>query len=219
MVVALAFAGVALYLAGAVFLPFLQYDDGHFWDSAGHIFSAWFQKTYLFPHWTGWNPFFFAGYPHNTFYGPVYHYVIALFAVPFGLLAAFKIVTILGISLLPVAFYFFARTWRFGPEESALLMVLMMIPVATLHIASGGTLYSQFHVGLGAEALAFPLFFFYISRLKQAVEALQEPGAPPVSFGDFGILTFLSVGMVLTHFVVTLAACAAAERVSSVLPE
>lgn len=197
---------IEIYLFWAVFIPFWLHDRGNFWDAAGHIFSAWFQRQYIFPNITGWNPFFFAGFPHNTFYGPVYHTLMVLVSFPFGLLASFKIVTILSIAALPFALYYFARKCRFDDVETAILIFLMMIPISSLHIASGATLYSMFSVGLGSEALALPFFFVYYGKLKEVLDRLKSGEIDRVGGRDFLTLTLLVVSMVLTHFVVTIAA-------------
>ena len=197
---------IELYLFLGVFIPFWFHDRGNFWDSAGHIFSTWFQRQYLFPNITGWNPFFFTGYPHNTFYGPAYHTIMVLFSFPFGVLASFKIVTILSIAALPFALYYFALKWRFDDTESAILIFLMMVPITTLHIASGATLYSMFSVGLGSEALALPFFFVYYGKLKEVLDRLKSGEIERVGGRDFLMLTLLAVFIVLTHFVVMIAA-------------
>ena len=197
---------IEAYLFLAVLIPFALHDQGHFWDSAGHIFAAWFHQKYLFPHVTGWNPFFFAGYPQDTFYGPTYHYLLSLLAFPLGLLGSFKFVTIMSMASLPFAMYYFARKLRFSPAESGILVFLMMLPISTLLIASGGTLYSQFYVGLGSESLALPFFFIYFGKLKEQIDLLKNGEIEQISFGNFLALTILLSFIILSHFVVAMAA-------------
>lgn len=55
---------------------------------------------------------------------------------------------------------------KFADAEAALIMLLMMLPIVSLTLHTGGTLHSLFFVGLGANSLALPLFFFFIGKLQ-----------------------------------------------------
>ncbi|OGB87634.1 hypothetical protein A3H38_05095 [candidate division WOR-1 bacterium RIFCSPLOWO2_02_FULL_46_20] len=206
MFVLITFCLIYLYLFTAVILPYWRFDQFQFWDAAGHYFAAWFQRNHLFPNFSGWNPFFFGGYPQGTFYGPLYHYAIALLSFPLGLPLAFKFVTAASVAALPPAIYYLARKLKFEPAESAAIAALAMVPVAGLALANGGTLFSQFTVGLGAHAMALPLFLFYFGKLKEQSDYLNEGKLKQISVTNLLLLTLIAWAIVLSHFVVALAA-------------
>src|SRR3989344_4777564 len=72
-------------------IPFLRFNDLYIWDMAGQYFSSWYVKEYLFPRIIGWNPYFFAGFPQNQFYPPLYSYLTALLSFIMPLEWAFKL--------------------------------------------------------------------------------------------------------------------------------
>ncbi|MFH1541810.1 MAG: hypothetical protein ABIE84_01825, partial [bacterium] len=205
MISLICFGMIYLYLFFAVFISYWQIDQAQYWDSAVHLFAAWFTRTYTFPDFTGWNPFFFAGYPHDTFYGPLFHYIVALLSFPLGLLVAQKTLYIITISILPPSYYYFARKFGFNKNESSLMTLLMMFAAVTLNLACGGTLYSLFLVGLAPHALAMPLYFVFAGKLKEVCRDFLAQGTSPPG-RVLLLLVTLSVLLLLTHFVVIFAA-------------
>ena len=205
IVIGLAFALVYGYLIKFVFVPFCLYDKLQDWDIPGHIQAAWFIRHYSFPWYEGWNPFFFAGHPNDTYYGPTHHYLLALLNFVLPMESAFKVLTVLSISLLPLAFYYFARRLGFDGKESALQMILMFVPMAFINIACGGNLFSMFNVGLVSNALAFPFFFVYLGKLHCTLAHFETLSRPQIRRA-FIILALLLALITLTHFVVCFAA-------------
>lgn len=200
------FTIIEAYLFIWVLVPYMRYDQFQFWDAAGHFFAAWFQKTHLFPFLSGWNPFFFCGYPQGTFYGPAFHYLVALLSFPLGITAAFKTVIVLGIAILPFSLYYLARKLEFDPNESSVITFLAMVPIAGLSLACGGTLFSQFIVGLCSNAAGLPLFLFYFGKLKEQISKLNNGEIERISPANFIVLTALASIIILTNFVVAFAA-------------
>ena len=215
MFAVVAFSVLYLYLLIVAIIPYLRFDQSQYWDLPVHLFAAWFNRFYTFPDFTGWNPFFFGGYPQNIFYGPLYSYIVALISFPVGLLAAQKIVTVLSLVALPLSIYYFLRKYGFDSKESSLMVLLSMFPLVTLDLACGGTLYSLFYVGLGPHALPLPLFFIYIGKLKEQCDKIQHGKIKRVSAGNFLFMTLLVSSIILTHFVVTLATFIAAVIIVS----
>ena len=103
------------------------------WDMPGHLFSAWYTAEYLFPRWTGWNPFFFGGYPQGIFYPPLFHYLLALLSKLVGLQLGFKLLLSATIAALPPALAFLYL--RIGLEReralcaAALSLALLCAPL------------------------------------------------------------------------------------------
>jgi len=197
---------IQIYLFIFVLIPYFRLDQFQFWDAAGHYFAAWFERQYFFPNFSGWNPFFFAGYPQDTFYPPLYHYVITSLSFVFGLSLAFKLVTIASVLLLPISIHYLARKFKFSPQESSAITVLAMVPIAGLSLANGGTLFSLFIVGLGSHALALPAYLFYFGKLKEQTDKIKNKEIQQISPLNFILLSLLAIAMVLLNFVVAFAA-------------
>ncbi|HEX5877352.1 MAG TPA: 6-pyruvoyl-tetrahydropterin synthase-related protein [Actinomycetota bacterium] len=83
-------------------------------DMGSHHYVAEFLREELLPRGrvTGWAPGWFAGIPMLTFYFPIPYVLIALLTLPLGDQLAFKLVTVLGILLLPVTCWAAFRVLR-----------------------------------------------------------------------------------------------------------
>ena len=73
-------------------------------DMGSHHYVAAFLREDLLPRGrvTGWAPGWFAGIPMLTFYFPLPYVLIAALTLPLGDQVAFKLVTVVGLLLLPV---------------------------------------------------------------------------------------------------------------------
>jgi 6-pyruvoyl-tetrahydropterin synthase related domain len=73
-------------------------------DMGSHHYVATFLREDLLPRGkvSGWAPGWFAGIPMLTFYFPLPYVLIAVLTLPLGDQVAFKLVTVLGLLLLPV---------------------------------------------------------------------------------------------------------------------
>jgi hypothetical protein len=84
-------------------------------DTAAHIYTAWYLRNHLLPHGllTGWSPGWYAGFPLLTFYFPLVatFQAVVSYVIPYQI--AFKLGTVIGIVLLPIAFYTLFRLLRF----------------------------------------------------------------------------------------------------------
>jgi len=80
-------------------------------DTASHYYSAYYMKEYLLPKFrlTGWSMGAYAGAPLFQFYFPLPFLLIALLGYAIPLQIAFKLITILGVFLLPALAYFSFR--------------------------------------------------------------------------------------------------------------
>src|SRR5436305_11207174 len=102
------FLGWAVLLAMAVHGPllFMQLPASSF-DANTHMFFA----DHYAKHWFNpWNEKWFAGFSQTT-YPPLTHQWIALVSTIAGLKMAYMIVQLLGVLLLPVGVFRFARIW------------------------------------------------------------------------------------------------------------
>src|SRR6202030_4201755 len=100
----LAIVLVALAVHGPLLL--MQLPAGSF-DTNFHIFLA----SHYAHHWFNpWNEKWFAGFSQTT-YPPLTHQWIALFSTVFGLKLGYMLVQLIGVVLLPVGVFRFARIW------------------------------------------------------------------------------------------------------------
>ena len=177
-----AFAKITLALVLAYFIfslivPMLLHSNMLAWDGAGMYFSAWYQKEYLFPRIIGWNPFFFLGYAQNQFYPPLYPYLSALLAQIMPLDIAFKLILAAALLLTPLSFHFLCRSFGFSQSRSAAAAAAMAaLLFAFPNDFFGGNIHSTINIGLYANALALPLFFFLFGSLERLVKREKKDG-------------------------------------------
>lgn len=155
-------------------IHFLRYNNLQIWDIFGHYFSATYVKEYLFPRPTGWNPFFFLGFPLNQFYGPLYSYLGAALGFVVGIELAFKLILITSLILMPVSFYYFARKFEFSKLKSSIIMLsmwaILFINPQQMgeHMPFGGDMYTTFNIGIITNAVALMLLFFYLGKINES---------------------------------------------------
>ncbi len=161
---------IEIYSLIKLIIPFISKNNLMIWDMAGHYFSAVYLKEYLLPFVSGWNPFFFLGYPQNYFYSPLYSYLSAIFGTIIGVKLAFKLILALVILLTPVSFYYFGRKFNFSKLNSAVLMLLMysVLFIVPLDKHLGGNMHTTFNIGLVGNALALMILFFYLGKLRES---------------------------------------------------
>jgi hypothetical protein len=195
------FGFVYSFLVGFIIGPYLSFNPVTQWDAVGHLFSSWYIREFLFPRFSGWNPFFFAGYPQGMFYPPLMHYLTALLSYIFPITFALKSIVSICVLLTPLSFYRFARSQDLSVRDSSALMLAMVGLISAPIVYSsgnnfvGGTLSSTFHIGLIANAFALPLFFFYVSSLEIVASRGRSVAA-----------SLLLSALILSHTVTAIAA-------------
>src|SRR5438093_11886898 len=85
------FYGVQSAALAALLVPFLRHNNLLEWDFPGHYAAAWYLKNHLFPWPTGWNPYYYCGYPQGLFYPPLAHYLAALLGFAFVICPAMNL--------------------------------------------------------------------------------------------------------------------------------
>ncbi|HUO47190.1 MAG TPA: hypothetical protein VMU09_00015 [Acidimicrobiales bacterium] len=150
-------------------------------DTGAHVALAAYLKSHLVPglHLTGWYPGAYDGLPLYTFYFPLSDLTAALlgYVIPFGV--AFKLATLLGSFLLPVAAWAFGRLAGLERPRPALL-ALATLPFLfdqsfTIY---GGNLYStlagEYSYSLG---LSIALVFLGVVVYGMRTGRLRAAGA------------------------------------------
>lgn len=132
-------------------------------DNAAHVAAPYYLIHYLLPHFqlSGWDPDWFDGFPLYVFYFPLPALLVALLNVAMPYAVAFKLVTVAGTVLMPIAAYLFGRLASFRRPVPA-LMAAAMLPFLfnTSYTIDGGniasTMAGEFSFSL---SMAFGLVF------------------------------------------------------------
>lgn len=114
-------------------------------DNGGHIAAPYFMIHHLLNHGqvTGWDPWWFDGFPLYVFYFPLPALFVGALNLVFPYAVAFKIVTVLGTATLPLC------AWAFGAlagfrRPAPVLMSAAMLPFLfnTSYTIDGGNITS-----------------------------------------------------------------------------
>ncbi len=149
-------------------IPFWKYNNLYTWDMAGQLFNTWFLKEYIYPAIIGWNPFFYAGYPQNHFYPPLFSYISSTLSFVFSIENSIKILVTIIILLTPISIYYFLRSLEIQKTKASLITGIVYCALYFIrpeYAHFGGDFYSTFNVGLFSNALGFVLVFFYLGTL------------------------------------------------------
>ena len=153
-----------LVVVGTTVFVFVQLDPGLIFgpnmdvggDNAGHIAAAAYLIHDLLPHLqlSGWDPQWFGGFPIYVFYFPLPALIVAVLYPVLHYAVAFKVVTILGMVLMPLAAYLFGRLAGFARPVPALMAAAMLAFLFnTSYTIDGGnvasTLAGEFSFTLG----------------------------------------------------------------------
>ncbi|HVX21535.1 MAG TPA: hypothetical protein VHB02_09315 [Acidimicrobiales bacterium] len=88
-------------------------------DTGAHYMMPAYFTSDLFPHLTGWSPAWYDGYPIYTFYFVLPDALVAVGSHVISYNVAFKLATVLGSLLLPVAAWACGRLFRLRPPLPA----------------------------------------------------------------------------------------------------
>jgi uncharacterized membrane protein len=170
------------------------------WDTTAHNYIAKFFIEELFPNFriTGWDMGWFTGMPMLTFYFPLPYILIALLSKILVFNISFKLVTILGCFILPVAVYYFGKSLKFKypyPELAAIGALAFLYMKSFLF--DGGNLLGTL-VGQFSYSLSLGFMFIFLGSLYRGMEK-----------GKFDWLFVLNcvilTSIVLTHLVILMA--------------
>lgn len=132
-------------------------------DNAAHVVAVNYFVHHLITHGelSGWDPQWFGGFPLYVFYFPLPPTLVAFLSLFFSYAVSFKLVTVLGSVLTPIAAYSFGKLADFERPIPALMSVAMLAFLFnTSYTIDGGdivsTMAGEFSFSL---ALALALFF------------------------------------------------------------
>jgi hypothetical protein len=158
-------------------------------DANFHIFFA----SHYAHHWFNpWNEKWFAGFSQTT-YPPLTHQWIALFSKVVGLNMAYMLVQLIGMLLLPVGVYRFARLWVDERSSSYAALGSVFLGALAFLVYQAGQLATVTAAALYLNAL--PYFYEWVVRsrgralIKGLVISLAAAAAHHVTL-LFGLVLF-----------------------------
>jgi len=138
-------------------------------DTGSHNYIVYYAQE-IFPKIKWWSPDWYAGFPFLYFYPPLLYYTTVLLSYLIPLNIAFKLITLLGTFLLPLAIFFCLSFLDFKfpiPSLGALLslsyLFLEKFSIYGANIPS--TLSGEF-----SYSFAFALFFLFIALLVKGIK-------------------------------------------------
>ncbi|NLE73772.1 MAG: hypothetical protein GX604_03960 [Actinobacteria bacterium] len=171
-------------------------------DMGAHHYPAKYLIEYLLPHLkvTGWTPQWYAGMPMLTFYMPLPFLIIAFLSYVIPYSVAFKLTTVLGVFLLPLAAYAFGRLFRIRPPFPLLaagfaLAFLFMNSYSIYGANILSTLAGEF-----GYSISFALVFIFLGTLHRGLERGRYDWL-------FAVNGLILMCLVLSHIVTTIALC------------
>jgi hypothetical protein len=141
-------------------------------DTASHYYSAYFMKNYLLPSGrvVGWTHGNYAGFPMFQFYFFLPFLAMALMSYLIPLQISFKLISVLGIFLLPIAAYISMRAMKFRfpiPVFSAIFMLPFLFMEA--NSMWGGNIPSTL-AGEFSYSISLALTVLYLGLLYMEIE-------------------------------------------------
>ncbi|HVM39650.1 MAG TPA: hypothetical protein VM618_02585 [Acidimicrobiia bacterium] len=160
-------------------------------DTGAHVWWPAYMRDHVFPklRLSGWAPDWYAGFPVGHFYFPIPALLIVALDVVAPYNVAFKLVTVMGPVLIPVAAFAFGRGIR-APFPAPPLFAAATLPFLffatdtgeySLHIA-GGNLPSTL-AGEFSYALSLALSLFFLGALARALDDRDRLWLPALLLG------------------------------------
>lgn len=168
-------------------------------DTGTHHYMAGYLKDYLFPRGqlTGWSPDWYAGFPIFTFYFPLPYIIMALLSYPIPYEIAFKMVTMIGILLTPLAAYLAFKYLKFE-YPLPILAALFTVPFLFLERINGQITYSIYGGNIPSNlageftySISLALSLIFLGLMHRDIDSR----ARPIQKG------FLLAGMALSHLI------------------
>ncbi len=167
-------------------------------DLLSHYYPAKYLHDYLIPHGQlkGWSPYWYGGYPILEFYMPLPFIIVALLGYILPISVAFKIVSSLGIFLLPITTLISMKIlgFRFPTPIIGAIFSLVFLFFED-NLMYGGSIASTL-AGEFCYSIGFSIMPIYISLLYTGIRSGRFHPFLPVLLAII-ILTHLFVAIYL----------------------
>ncbi len=176
-------------------------------DTGSHNYLVGYMKNYLIPHGKviGWSPDWYAGFPIFQFYFFLPYLMAALLSFVIPLNIAFKIITVLGTFLLPLAAFLCMKAMRFK-FPVPILAAAFTLPFLFMEANSmwGGNIPSTL-AGEFSYGLSMTLMVIFVGSIYRGIETKKDFHANAVLFAAIGlthIYTMIAAAVSSLFFVV-----------------
>ena len=168
-------------------------------DTGAHHYPAQYLIQELLPNFrlTGWAPGWYAGMPMLTFYFPFPFLLIAILDWFLPYTIAFKLITALGVFLLPLTAYAMGRLWRVRRPFPILAAVFALAFLLMESYSIYGANILSTLAGEFGYMFSFSLVFLFLGTMYRGMEKPR--------FNMFFVLNcLLLMCLVLSHIVTTI---------------
>lgn len=147
-------------------------------DMGAHVWGPAFMRDHLLTNGrlTGWTPDWYAGFPAYTFYFPLPSLLIVALdlVVPYNV--AFKLVTVLGVTTMPISAWFLGRSLRV-PFPGPALMGIATVPFLfeRFHTIWGGNIPSTL-AGEFSFSIALSVALVYLGVVATSLRTGRHRG-------------------------------------------
>ncbi|HEX4081578.1 MAG TPA: hypothetical protein VHX40_01335 [Acidimicrobiales bacterium] len=145
-------------------------------DTGAHYMMPAYFTSDLFPHLTGWDPAWYDGYPIYTFYFVLPDALVALASHVITYNVAFKLATVLGSVLLPIAAWACGKLFRLRPPiPAALAAVTLPFLFDYTYTIYGGNLFSTL-AGEYAYSFSIALAVLFVGLMARGLRTGRGRG-------------------------------------------
>ena len=187
--------GLSLVFLGLLVFPLWKNNSLEIYDAPGHVSLAWFIKEYLWPQFSGWNPYFLSGFPQGIFYPSLFHLVAATLGFFVGVGAAIKLIVSLSILALPFSIFYAVKNTVSEEKYYLPFTFLVVLFLTLLPNFLGIGFRGLFQIGLIPNFVSTLLLFIFIGVLHEQFKQ-----------GKFLLLSIVHASLILTHIVAVAAA-------------
>ena len=142
-------------------------------DTGSHNYLVYYSRE-IFPKIKWWSADWYAGFPFLYFYPPLLYYLTTILSFFIDINIAFKLITLLGTLLFPLAVYFCLKKIK-APFPTPLLGAVLSLSYLFLEQFSmyGGNLPSTL-AGEFSYSFAFSLFFIFWASLMDDIKERKK---------------------------------------------
>jgi len=145
-------------------------------DTGAHYMMPAYFTSNLFPHLTGWNPGWYDGYPMYTFYFVLPDVLVALASHVITYNVAFKLATVMGSVLLPIAAWTCGRLFGLpAPVPAVLATATLPYLFDYTWTIYGGNLFSTL-AGEYAFSLSLALALVFLGLFARGIRSRTGRG-------------------------------------------
>jgi phosphomannomutase len=158
-------------------------------DMGAHVWLPAFVKRALLPHLqlTGWTPDWYDGFPALTYYFPLPIVSIALLSYVIQYNIAFKIVASIGLVLLPLGVWSFARSLRMKFPLPAVMAAASLPFIFSREFTIYGGNIASTMAGEFCFSISLAFAFFFLGRFAKGLDTGRHRASAAVLLACCGL--------------------------------